>query len=165
MNHAADLRFLESAASAALGGDRVLAAGIFSWQGLLAASMVGGTAAAIGGDLLSNNMAVSGVAAVAGGRVAVEEAAAQNGMTTRLLVTVTADTIYVLNWLGDRAGEVVHRFDRATTDVHISKFGLSRILRLHDTASGEELELHGTAAPYLGQTKADKTVLHLLDAG
>lgn len=164
MNPAADLQFLESAARTAL-GEPVLAAGIFSWQGLLAASVVGGTAGAMGGSLLSNNVAAAGAGAAVGGRIAVEEMAAENGMTTRLLVTVTADTIYVLNWLGDRAGDVAHRFDRATTDVHISKFGLSRILRLHDTASGEELELHGTAAPYLGQTKADKTVLHLLDAG
>jgi hypothetical protein len=162
MNHAADLQFLESAARTAL-GEPVMAAGIFSWQDLLEASMVGGTAGAVGAGMLSDNLAAVG--AVVGGRVAVESKAAANGMTTRLLVTVTADTIYVLNWLGDHAGDVVHRFDRATTEVHISKFGLSRILRLHDTASGEELELHGTAAPYLGQTKADKTVLHLLDAG
>lgn len=162
MKHAGDEAHLESAASAVLGGQDVLAAGIFSWQKLLGAEMAGSAAGAVGADLLTGSGTAAAVGAAAGGRVAVEATAAANDMTVALLVAVTDDAIHVLDWDGESAGDEVRLFDRATTDVHVSRFGLSRVVKLHDTTTGDEFDLHGTAAPYLAQAKADKVVMHLI---
>jgi hypothetical protein len=163
VQHASDEAFLESAASAALGGGEVLAAGIFSWDGLMVAQAVGTVAGGIGGDLVGGG-AGSVVGGVAGGRAAVEATAAAKGMTVALLVAVTGDLIAVFNWSGAAAGDEVRRFDRAATDVHVSKMGLSRIVTLRDTTSGEAIELHGSVSPISAQSKPDKVVLHLLSS-
>jgi hypothetical protein len=165
VKHAGDESYLQEAASEALGGAEVLAAGIFSWQGLLGAQIAGGTLGAVAADVVSDNPLAPGVGAALGGRAAVEEAAAAEGMTVGVLVAVTADAVVVLDWDGERAGNEVRRFDPEHTDVHVSRFGLSRVVKLHDTESGETFALHGTAAPFLAQAKADKVVMHLLSAG
>ena len=162
--HASDEAYLEEAARRALPGEEVLAAGIFSWQGLLAAQTAGVVAGAVAGDLLAGAGA-SAVGGAVGGRAAVEATAAAEGMTVALLVALTESAIHVLRWEGDDAGAALRRFDRATTDVHVSKMGLSRILTLHDTATNESFALHGSVAPFSAQSKPDKVVLHLLATG
>lgn len=159
--HAGDEEYLEAAARRALADEDVQAAGIFSWQGLLAAQTAGVVAGAVAGDLLAGGGG-SAVGGALGGAAAVEAAAASQGMSVALLVAVTADAIHVLRWEGDEAGQEVRRFDRATTDVHVSKMGLSRVLTLHDTATNEAFALHGSVAPFSAQSKPDKVVLHLL---
>ncbi|MBM3658414.1 MAG: hypothetical protein FJW95_02780 [Actinobacteria bacterium] len=164
MAHAGDEAYLEESARRALPGEAVEAAGIFSWQGLLVAGTVGVAAGATAGDLLAGGGGEA-VGAALGYRAAVEAAAASQGMTVRLLVVVTPDSVRVLRWEGDDAGAEVRRFDRATTDVHVSKMGLSRILTLHDTVTNESFALHGSVAPFSVQSKPDKVVLHLLTTG
>jgi hypothetical protein len=162
--HAGDEAYLEAAAGRALPGVDVQAAGIFSWQGLLAAQTAGVVTGAVAGDLLAGSGG-SVVGGVAGGRAAVQAAAATQGMTVALLVVVASEAIHVLRWEGDEAGGEVRRFERATTDVHVSKVGLSRVLTLHDTTTNEAFALHGSVAPFSAQSKPDKVVLHLLSAG
>ena len=162
--HAGDEAYLEEAAGRALPGDEVMAAGIFSWQGLLAAQAAGVAAGAVAGDLLGGGGG-SAVGGALGGQAAAEAAAAAEGTTVALLVAVTPGAIHVLRWEGDAPGAVLRRFDRTTTDVHVSKMGLSRILTLHDTATNEAFALHGSVAPFSAQSKPDKVVLHLLTTG
>ncbi|MFN8039061.1 MAG: hypothetical protein U0Q07_07615 [Acidimicrobiales bacterium] len=159
--HAGDEAYLEEQARQALPGDEVMAAGIFSWQGLLPAQAVGVAAGAIAGDLLGGGGG-SAVGGALAGRAAVEAAASAEGMTVALLVVVTPDAIHVLRWEGNAPGAALRRFDRTTTDVHVSKMGLSRILTLHDTTTNEAFALHGSVAPFSAQSKPDKVVLHLL---
>jgi hypothetical protein len=163
MKHAGDEDYLQEAASRALGDEEVLAAGIFGWEDLVWAQIVGGTAAGVGAGVAGGGTA-GAIATGIGGYAAKEAMAAAHGMTLELLGVVTASAIRILNWEGDEAGKEILTFDRRTSDVHISRMGLSRIIHLHDTASGAEIKLHATAAPYLPQSKPDKVVLHLLAA-
>lgn len=161
--HAGDEEYLEAAAVAALGDEPVLAAGIFSWAGLMAAQMAGTAGGGLAADVIAGGSAGADVVgAVVGGRAAVEATAAAEGMTVALLVAVTEASIHVLRWEGEAAGAELHRFDRATTHVHVSKMGLSRIVKLEDDASGASFELHGSVAPFSVQSKPDKLVMHLL---
>ncbi len=162
--HAGDEAYLLEAARRALPEDEVVTAAIFSWQGLLAAQTAGVAIGAAAGNLLAG----AGTAAVGGAlgaRAAVEAAAAAEGMTVPLLVVVTSDAVHVLRWEGDAPGAELRRFDRTTTDVHVSKMGLSRILTLHDTFTNEAFALHGSVASFSAQSKPDKVVLHLLTTG
>ena len=59
---------------------------------------------------------------------------------------------------------VVATFPRASSEVQISRFGLSRLVHLHDPDAELKMTLHATAAPFLRQSKADAIVLHLLAA-
>ena len=144
--------------------DEVLAAGVFGLQDLIWAQIGGGTAGAVGGDLLAGTAGMA-VGAVLGGYAAKAAAAASAGMTVQLLVAVTPTTIHVLNRRpADDFEPVVAGFPRASTEVQITKFGLSRLVRLHDRTSDVQMTLHATAAPFRPQSKADAVVLHLLSA-
>jgi hypothetical protein len=57
---------------------------------------------------------------------------------------------------------VLHTFGRATTTVDVSKFGLSRMVTFSDAATGDQLELHASVAPYARQSGPDKHVLAAL---
>lgn len=162
MKHAGDEDYLTEAAAAGLDGEEVLAAGIFGWQDLLLGQVVGSTVGAVGTGTVTGSGLAAGAAAGLGGRLVKQEMAAEAGMTLELLVAVTPSAIRVLNFDGDKAEDQVVAFERETTDVHVSKLGLSRIVRLHDRSSDAKIELHATAAPFLAQSKADKVVLHLL---
>jgi hypothetical protein len=86
-------------------------------------------------------------------------------VTLQLLVAVTADAIHVLNWdPGDRPGREVMRFARASTTAKVTGSGLSRIVTLSDAATGADVTLHATAAPFRPQSKPDAHVLSLLAA-
>lgn len=164
MKHAGDEAYLEQAAAVALGGEEVLAAGLCSWQDLLAAEVAGAAVGGVAGSALAGSGAAGGVGASLGAYAATREMASANGMTVALLMAVTASTISVFNWDGDQVGVLVSSFDRATTDVRISRMGLSRVIHLHDTAAGTEMAFHTSVSPISAQSKPDKVVLHLLAA-
>lgn len=152
-------------ATTSIGGtDQVLAAGVFGLQDLLHAAMVGAAAggvvgASAGGD--AGNVA----GAVLGGIAAKRAYAESQGTTLQLIVAVTATRIHVLNRdSGGRLPEVVATFDRPTCEVTIAKMGLSRIVHLKDTTSGETLVLTGTTMPLSQLAQGDKLVFALLSA-
>lgn len=163
MGHVGDESYLTEAAAGALGTD-VLGAGIFGLQELAYAQALGNVAGGVAADLAAPGSALSaGLAAGVAGRIAKEEAAARLGMTLRLLVAVTADAIHVLNWdPADRPGREVLRFARSSTTARVTGFGLSRIVALSDAATGTDVTLHATAAPFRPQSKPDAHVLELL---
>ena len=138
----------------------VLAAGVFGLQDLVYAQAAGNVA----GGLLADG-ATGAVAAGVGGRIAKEAAADAAGVTLQLLVAVTPSTISVLNRdPGSGLAPVVLELPRSSTEVTIKRFGLSRLVHLHDLDSGAEVTLHASAAPFRAQSKADAVVLHLLAA-
>ncbi len=145
----------------------VLAAGIFGLKSLVVAQVAGMAGAqvvsdasglsAVGGSL------TDGIAAGLGAAAATKAYAESQGVTVQLILAVTEKNLYILNRdTNDRLAELVMDFDRATCEVTISKFGLSRFIKLTDPASGEEIELHGSTGPFSSLAKADAVVLHLL---
>jgi len=162
MSHAGDEAFLVGAAETALPGQEVLAAGIFSWQELSKAMVVGTVGGSMGAEALTGSGMAGAVGAGVGAHMATEAMAKANGMTVGLLVAVTAAQIHVFNWEDAAAAEHVRLFDRATTAVQVTKFGLSRHVQLQDSASGQELLLHASVSPISVTSKPDKVVLHLL---
>ena len=148
------------------GGDEILAAGIFGLQDDYAKLAVAGVAtgaatAALNVEDPLANAAAFGVATHETRRLNAEG----QGLTTRMLVAVTASAIHILdrNDLGQTTRELL-RFDRATTAVQVTKFGLSRHLNLTDAQAGTSIGLTGSAAFYVPETAGDKLVLHLLSA-
>ena len=104
---------------------------------------------------------MAGVAGVLLGHLAAKHAAAKRaGVTLKLVVAVTATQIHVINW-GDAedATRIVKTFDRAATTADVRKFGLSRIVTLHDTDNGTEMRLHASVAPWTSQSGPDTHVL------
>ncbi|MBM3465467.1 MAG: hypothetical protein FJX76_25525 [Armatimonadetes bacterium] len=164
MSNDGDESYLVQKAAAALHED-VLAAGVFGLQDVVHAEKLGIVCGELAGAILGGDALAQGVGAAVGSRLAKEEAARRMEMSLTLLVAVTADAIHVLCWEDDEPGREVHRFPRATSEVTITRFGLSRIVRLRDPASGAEINLHGTAAFFLPRSKPDGIVLHLLGAG
>lgn len=160
MNNEADLI---AKAAAVIGPDEpILAAGIF---GLKDDYLQTGAAAVAGGEVgaLVGDSTTSALASVAALHMARDAKAAEDGVTVRMLLAVTATRIHVLDWeTGSGPTGELRSFGRATTAVQITKFGLSRHLALHDTATGQDLTLTGTIAFYVSESKGDKTVLELL---
>lgn len=157
---------LVSKATAILGRDQqVLAAGIFGLKDNYAAVGMGTATGAVVGDAVLDSPlagAVGGAAAMHATRSAV---AASKGLTVRMLVAVTAEHIRVLDWVtGSGPTKELLSFDRSTTDVKITKFGLSRHVVLHDSATGQSVALSGSTAPFASESKGDKAVLRLLEA-
>ncbi len=160
MNDEADLI---AKAQGVLGADEpVLAAGIFGLEDdyvEAGAAMVAGGAV---GSVVDDSTA-SALGAVAALHMSRDVRAAEQGVTVRMLLAVTATRIHVLDWkTGSGPTGELRSFDRATTAVQISKFGLSRHLALHDTSTGHDLTLTGSTAFYVNEAKGDKLVLHLL---
>jgi hypothetical protein len=91
--------------------------------------------------------------------------AESEGVTTRMLVAVTASAIHILdrNELGTTSRELL-RFARATTAVQVTRFGLSRHLNLADETAGTSIGLTGSAAIFSPEAAGDKLVLHVLSA-
>jgi hypothetical protein len=148
------------------GDDEILAAGIFGLQDdyakLAVAGVATGTTAAaldLSGPLAQG--AVAGVTIHETRRLNAES----KGLTTRMLVAVTANAIHILDRteLGATTREFL-RFDRATTAVHVTKFGLSRHLNLADESAGASIGLTGSAAVFVPEAAGDKLVLHALSA-
>ena len=147
-----------------LGADEeILGAGYFGLANLRDAMVAGGTAGGlavtIGSDLNP------GIGTLAGSLLAVRASAEEQGVTVKLLVAITPDTIHVLNQDTDgrlRTEVVSFRRDHVTVD--IQKVGLSRRLTLTDPDSGVSIELHGSVSWLAAQSTGDKVVLALLQS-
>jgi hypothetical protein len=145
-------------------GEKILAAGIFGLQDDYAKIAVAGVAtgtaaAALGATSPLAQGAVAGATVHETRRLNAES----KGLTTRMLVAVTAQAVHILDRteLGTTTRELM-RFDRATTAVQVTKFGLSRHLNLADEGAGTSLGLTGSAALFSPEAAGDKLVLHVL---
>ncbi len=148
------------------GGEEILAAAIFGLQDDYVKLAVAGVATGAATTALDVTDPLAGGVAFG---VATHEARRLNaegqGLTVRMLVAVTAKAIHILDRteLGKTTCELL-RFDRATTAVQITKFGLSRQLNLADGSAGTSIGLTGSTAIFSPEAAGDKLVLHLLSA-
>ncbi|CAH0239399.1 hypothetical protein [Microbacterium sp. Bi128] len=142
----------------------IIAAGHFGLANLIAAQVAGGTVGSIAGGALNVDAALdAGIGVGLGGLAAVKASAEAQGVTMKMIVAITPDEIHLLNReTGGRLRSDVIAFRRNSVDIHIAKFGLSRILTLTDRGSGHSVELHGTVSWLSSQAKGDKVVLDLL---
>lgn len=149
-------------AQTALGSDHtVIAAGVFGLQDNYKAIFVGGLASSAVADALPGGAMTDGATAAAGVHVTRQVMAETQGVTVRMLVAVTDESIHLFA-LGATGFEPKHEllaFNRATTTCEEKKFGASRKLKLTDSASGQEIGLVGSAAFFSPYTEGDKAVL------
>jgi len=159
---------LIEAAQTALGSDHtVLAAGVFGLQDDYKAITVGGLASAAVADALPGGATTDALTAAAGIHVTRQVMAENQGLTVRMLVAVTRESIHLFA-LGATGFEPKHQllsFSRATTTCEEKKFGASRKLKLIDSASGNEVGLVGSAAFFSPYTEGDKAVLAAVKPG
>ncbi len=151
-------------ATAILGADQpVLAAGIFGLKDDYVAVGLGTAAGASLADVVLDNPIASGVGGAAGMHATRSAIAASQGLTVRMLVAITAEQIRVLDWAtGSGPTKELLAFDRSSTDVKVTKFGLSRHVALHDSTTGQAVCLSGSTAPFASESKGDKAVLEVL---
>ena len=145
-------------------GETVIAAGVFGLQDNYAALAVGGLASGAVADALPGGAATDAVTAAAGVHVTRQVMAEQQGVTVRMLVAVSAESIHLFA-LGATGSEPKHelmRFARATTTCEESTFGASRHLLLRESGSGQEIGLTGSAAFFSAYAAGDKAVLNAL---
>jgi hypothetical protein len=147
-------------------GEEVLAAGIFGLQDDYAKIAVAGVATGAAASALhvSGPLAQGTVNAATLHETRRLNAEA-HGLTTRMLVAVTPAAIHILDRtdLGSTTRELM-RFERASTAVQVTKFGLSRHLNLADESAGTRVGLTGSAAVFSPEAAGDKLVLHVLSA-
>jgi len=143
--------------------DPVLAAGIFGLQTDYAAIAVAGVAGGVLTGAVTDNPLAMGAGVGVANHVARTAVAEGKGVTVRMLVAVTLESIHILDWVtGSGPTKELLSFERANTEVQITKFGLSRHLNFRDSAAGTSLGLTGSTAPFSAESKGDKLVLHLL---
>ena len=147
--------------SAIVGNDqRIIAAGIFGLKDDYVAVGLGTAAGASVTDALLDSPLAGAVGGAAGMHAARSALAASQGLTVRMLVAVTPERIRVLDWeTGSGPTKELVSFNRSSTEVKISKFGLSRHVELRDSACGTSLTLSGSTAPFASESKGDKAVL------
>jgi hypothetical protein len=155
---------LATAAEEVLGnGEAVTAAGAFALQESYAAVTAGllTADAALPGK---GNPLIGGIGNVAGIEAGRRANAAAKGVTERMLVALTDSKIHLfsLTAMGSTPQKLLMSFDRATTEVEVKKFGLSRRLNLRDTGSGQEIGLTGSTARFALGGKGDKAVIDAL---
>ena len=157
---------LISKASAIVGSEQpVIAAGIFGLKDNYVAVGLGTAAGASLSEALVENPLTTAVGGAAGIHATRTALASSQGLTVRMLVAVSMERIRVLDWkTGSGPTKELVSFNRSTTAVKISKFGLSRHIELHDSASGKTLTLSGSTAPFASESKGDKAVLKELSA-
>lgn len=151
----------------------VLAAGIFSSEGMIGASIIGAVAGTtiaeaathVAEDVVSDAVlgtAGSGVADAAGALVGMhaarEHVAADHGMTPVILVAVTADRISLMDWNGDAGSgsgptRELAGFTRNTTTVTFGKVGVNHTVTLDD---GEKHTMFTGALGLLSSGKEGK---------
>jgi len=143
--------------------EQVTAAGVFGLQDNYAAITAAGAVESVAMPN-SAGPALEGVGAAVGVEAARQANAAAKGVTVRMLVAVTDASIHVfaMSPLGGQVERQLMTFPRATTDVEVKKFGLSRHLNLTEQGSGQELHLTGSTAPFSPEAKGDKAVLAAL---
>ena len=155
---------IDEAAAVIGGGEEILAAGIFGLQDDYVKLAVAGVATGTAADALDVTGPLA-QGAVAGATIHETRRlnAESKGLTTRMLVAVTASAIHILDRseLGTTTRELL-RFARATTAVQVTKFGLSRHLNLADESAGTSIGLTGSAVFYVPESAGDKLVLHVL---
>jgi len=153
-------------ATAIVGTDQqVIAAGIFGLKDDYKAVGLGTVAGASVSDVLLDSPLAGAVGGAAGMHAARTALAASQGLTVRMLVAITPERIRVLDWeTGAGPTKELVSFNRSSTEVKISKFGLSRHVELHDSSSGKSLALSGSTAPFASESKGDKAVLNELSA-
>jgi hypothetical protein len=151
-------------AKAILGPDEtVLAAGIFGLKDNYVAVGAATAAGASLGDLVLGNPLASAAGGVAAMHATRSAEATSRGLTVRMLIAVTADRIRVLDWAtGSGPTRELLSFDRSSTDVTVTKFGLSRHVELRDSRTGQWLALSGSTAPFASESKGDKAVMKTL---
>jgi hypothetical protein len=136
MQHTSEQEGLIGTAQAVLGDEPVIAAGVFALAG-----------PALGAGTVASRPAASTAA------------------TTQLLVAATEEHIYVLRWAtGPAQDRIVRTFDRATTEVQITTFGLSRIVSLEDPATDAKMQLHASVVRGARHSRSDRDLLRLLAA-
>jgi hypothetical protein len=97
------------------------------------------------------------------GGEAAKRAAELQPMTTRLIVAVTPTRIHVLTWYTTDLGQrIVASFDRPTTTAKIKHWGPRRVLSLHDSATGAEMNLSATTGHGFPSAGPDEAVLAAL---
>ncbi|CAB4346498.1 unannotated protein [freshwater metagenome] len=185
-----DVAELISTAKRLSGDDGIHAAGIFALKdqylklalwgtfggvvggdvGELVGSVAGNTGAAVGG---SGGNAVGTVAAQNNERM---HAAQQQGFDSyRLLIAVSDSQIHLLDQNFSALGvsqtaaqtgttKLYYSIDRASVEVKIKKFGLSRRVYIKHLETGETLGLQGNVSPLSSVSNGDKTVLEALNA-
>ena len=148
-------------ASAIVGTEQqVIAAGIFGLKDDYMAVGLGTIAGASVSDVVLDNPLAGAVGGAAGMHAARTALAASKGLTVRMMVAITPEHILVLDWVtGSGPTKELVSFNRSSTKVKISKFGLSRHIELHDSDSGKSLTLSGSTAPFASESKGDKAVL------
>lgn len=159
MPHVGDEAELIANAQPVVGVEPIISAGVFGLQDLMLPWIAGGTAGGLAAGQLGGAMA--GAAGILLGNLAAKHAAAKRaGVTLKLTVAVTASKIHVINWGdADDPTRIVASFDRETTTADVRKFGLSRIVALHDVATDTEMRLHASVARWTSQSGPDQDVL------
>ncbi len=129
-----------------LGDEPIVAAGVFGLQHLA------GTASARADDVGDEWLVDD--ADPAGGGAAPD---------VELIVAVTDERIHVIRWgHASEPKRIVGTFPRATTEVEIARFGLSRMIKLEDPSSGAHIELHASVSPAARRGGPDQHVLEEL---
>ncbi len=139
----------------------IVAAGAFWPNGATRETMEHGT---VGGHKLGavfgpNVGVVLALAETASGRGAPPE---KYEMAKPMLVAVTPTRIHIIEpACGDAPAEprTVVSFDRATTIVHLKRWGLTRIVELDDDTADRHFRLHASVAPYMTRAVPEKAVL------
>jgi len=183
-----DVPELISTAKRLSGDDAIHAAGIFALKdqylklGLwgIVGGVVGGTAGEqLGAVASSTGAAVGGTVGDAVGTVSFQnkermnEAQKQGFESYRVLVAVSDSKIHLLDQnfaalgVSQTAAEtgttkLYFSIDRASVEVKIKKFGLSRRVYIKHLDSGETLGLQGNISPLSSVSNGDKTVLEAL---
>jgi hypothetical protein len=136
----------------------VHAAGIFGLQDNYKAIAVGG---AVTGVALPDTPGMAGVGAGLSIEATRQLNAEAQGVSVRMMLAVTDDTIHVFSMptLGGHPGKELKRFSRASTEVEVKHFGLSRKVNLSDSQSGDHLGLIGTTLHITPSAAGDRAVL------
>ncbi|MEI7624956.1 MAG: hypothetical protein WCK06_02295 [Actinomycetota bacterium] len=141
----------------------VSAAGIFAFKDQYLKLVGWGTLGGVAGGALAGALgdAVGSVEAMHAQR---NNAAQERGFDGyRVLVAVGATEIHLFDWVtSEGASKLYYSIERASVEVSIKKFGLSRHLYLKNVTSAETLALQGNISPISSVSNGDKTVLRAL---
>jgi hypothetical protein len=158
-----DEQDLVTRAEEVLGQDeRVVAAGIFGLQDSTETSIAAMAGAAVGSAVLDSPV-TAGIGSAATVHATRHAVAAAHGLTVRMLVAVTGSHIHLLDWrTGSGPSRELVSFPRASTDVRVGRYGLSRRVSLHEVQSDTSVDLTGTTAFFASEAKGDRAVLRTL---
>ena len=145
-------------ASRAVTGDDIEIAGLFEPKGMRGKRMLGTFAGAVVGETLGNavggkvGMEVGDIVGGGAGRYAGGRAGANDGKV-RFVVAASSTKVHILQPEGHVAIthenlSLRHSFDRSTLSVSVHGKVTVRTLVLTDTATGDEMELEGSRAPW-----------------